>query len=380
MGLILWICIGLCVFNLPIREETVIAASGGMLGPVLRGGKKALSPVKKAFKGAKDRVARMVANYRFSSNKSRLHNDLELIDRLREEIGIYTDPNAIVEALNQAQEAVNRARASASTLRSLSDKWGVKDEWIENALGYLENQTIPDLDIISEQAAKSLKEAQKRMQDIQDLEFRIGEPVSESRKSQIIKDIPKGKSIERNGVKINFTKGEDSSWRIDETDPRKLARWLSYKSKHYGDSVQLEEFYSIVNDWRVIRKALGEEMNYFSPFEKSLIQKRRDDWYSAGHTKKEIKEELEFYEMALADDADAIKRLLRVERKNKSNIAKDVLSFFYFRLPFDDAVKNSLREHGYSDYEIEELNIYKPEPKAAPESRQPPVPGKSLLG
>lgn len=52
----------------------------------------------------------------------------------------------------------------------------------------------------------------------------------------------------------------------------------------------------------------------------------------------------------------------------------------YFRLPFDDAVKKSLREHGYSDYEIEELNIYKPEPKAAPESRQPPVPGKSLLG
>ena len=301
-------------------------SDNGMLGPVLRGDKKALSPVAKAFKSAKDRVSRMVANYRFSANKSRLHEDIEFIAKVRKEIYSYNDPNKIVESLNQAQDAINRAQSSAETLKSLSEKWGVKDEWIENAIGYLENQTIPDLDIISEQAAKSLKEAQKRMQDIQDLEFRIGEPVSESRKSQIIKDIPKGKSIERNGVKINFTKGEDGSWRIDETDPRKLARWLSHKSKHYGDSVQLEEFYSIVNDWRVIRKALGEEMSYFSPFEKSLIQKRRDDWYSAGHTKKEIKEELEFYEMALADDADAIKKLLRVERKNKSNIAKDVFS------------------------------------------------------
>lgn len=166
MRLILLICIGLCVFNLPIREETVIAASGGMLGPVLRGGKKALSPVAKAFKGAKDRVSRMVANYRFSANKSSLHEDIELIDKIRKEIYTYNDPNKIIESINQAQEAINRAQRSAETLKSLSEKWVVKDEWIENALGYLENQTIPDLDIISEQAAKSLKEAQKRMQDI----------------------------------------------------------------------------------------------------------------------------------------------------------------------------------------------------------------------
>lgn len=69
----------------------------------------------------------------------------------------------------------------------------------------------------------------------------------------------------------------------------------------------------------------------------------------------------------MALDDGAIERLLRAERKNKSNIANDVLWFFHSETPFDDAVKKSLKKHGYSDYEIEELNIYKPEPKAANE-------------
>ena len=254
MGTILLICIGLCVFNLPTRKETVIAASGGMLGPVLIGGSKALSPVAKAFKGAKDRVARMVANYQFSANKSRLHEDIEFIDKVRKEIYSYNDPNKIVEALNQVQDAINRAQSSAETLKSLSEKWGVKDEWIENALKYLENQTIPDLDVITKQARKRLKE----IKDIEDECWQF--PVSESRISQKVSEIPGGKSIERNGVKINFTKGKDGSWRVDESDPRKLARWLSFKSKHYGDSVQLEEFYGIINDWKGIRRILGEKM------------------------------------------------------------------------------------------------------------------------